>query len=261
MSKKVLAIVAHPDDIEFLMGGTMILLNRAGYECHFLTIANGSCGTTIHSKEDIVKIRREEAMASAALIDAVYHESLVNDLEIFYEKSLLSKVASIFRLVAPDILLVQPYSDYMEDHQNSARLAVTAAFARSMSNFTTDPPRAPTFQDVCVYHGQPHSNLDPTMNRVLPKMYVDITSVIEEKTQMLACHQSQAEWLDESQKMASFLEAMRAISRNTGQLSGKYEYAEGWSRHLHFGYCASDADPLADALADYIHFAASSSLP
>jgi LmbE family N-acetylglucosaminyl deacetylase len=258
MSKKVLAIVAHPDDIEFLMCGTIILLSRAGFECHFLNIANGSCGTTVHSKEDIIRIRRNEAMASAAMIDAVYHESLVDDLEIFYDKSLLARVASIFREVAPDILLVQPYSDYMEDHQNSARLAVTAAFARSMPNFMTVPPRAPVFQDVCVYHGQPHSNLDPTMDRVLPKMYVDITSVIEEKTQMLSCHNSQFAWLDESQKMTSFLGSMRTISRNTGQLSGKYDYAEGWSRHLQFGFCAPYADPLADALAEYIHFAPAS---
>lgn len=258
MNKRVLAIVAHPDDIEFLMCGTIILLKRAGFECHFLNIANGSCGTTVHSKEEIIRMRRDEAMASAAMIDAIYHESLVDDLEIFYNKSLLARVAAIFREVAPDILLVQPYSDYMEDHQNSARLGVTAAFARSMPNFATDPPKAPVVQDVCVYHGQPHSNLDPTMNRVLPKMYVDISSVIEEKTRMLARHDSQDAWLDESQKMNSFLESMRAISRNTGELSGKYEYAEGWSRHLHFGFCAPDADPLAEALADYIHFAPSS---
>jgi LmbE family N-acetylglucosaminyl deacetylase len=259
MDKKVLAVVAHPDDIEFLMCGTIILLKRAGFECHFLNIANGSCGTTTYSKEDIIRIRREEAMTSAAMIDAVYHESLVDDLDIFYNKPLLARVAATFREVAPAILLVQPYSDYMEDHQNAARLAVTAAFARSMPNFNTDPLIEPVMSDVCVYHGQPHSNLDPMMNSVLPKMYVDITNVIEQKTQMLACHKSQDAWLDESQKMTSFLESMRTISRNTGRLSGKYEYAEGWSRHLHFGFCAPDADPLADALSEYIHFAPASS--
>lgn len=253
MAKKVLAVVAHPDDIEFLMGGTIALLKKAGYECHFLTIANGSCGTIEQSKEDIIRIRRNEAIASAKLIDAVYHESIVDDLEIFYNKTLLARVAAIIRKVAPDILLVQPYSDYMEDHQNAARLAVTAAFARSMSNYVTEPPTAPVFQDVGVYHGQPHSNLDPMMQLVQPKMFVDIMSVIEDKTRMLACHKSQESWLDESQKMSSFVESMREISLNTGKLSGKFKYAEGWSRHLHFGFCAPDADPLAEALADYIH--------
>lgn len=252
MVKKVLAVVAHPDDIEFLMGGTMVLLKQAGYECHFLTIANGSCGTTIHSKEDIIRIRRKEAITSAKLIDAVYHESLCDDLEIFYNKDLLTKVAGIIREVAPEILLVQPYSDYMEDHQNSARLAVTAAFARSMPYFPTDPPIAPVFQDIAVYHGQPHSNLDPMMRIVMPKMFVDITSVIEVKARMLACHKSQEPWLNELQKMTSFVEFMREISLNTGKLSGKFKYAEGWTRHLHFGFCAHDTDPLVEALADYI---------
>ena len=42
-TKHAFAIAAHPDDIEFQMAGTLILLQRAGYEIHYMNIANGSC--------------------------------------------------------------------------------------------------------------------------------------------------------------------------------------------------------------------------
>lgn len=47
--KVAFAIGAHPDDIEFMMGGTLFLLKEAGFESHYMTVANGSCGTTTHS--------------------------------------------------------------------------------------------------------------------------------------------------------------------------------------------------------------------
>ncbi len=58
MNKRAFALAAHPDDIEFLMAGTLILLRRAGYQIHTMTIANGSCGTAHQSRAEIVHIRR-----------------------------------------------------------------------------------------------------------------------------------------------------------------------------------------------------------
>lgn len=252
MTKRAFAIAAHPDDIEFLMAGTLILLGQAGYELHYMTIANGSCGSATHSREEIIRIRRGEAQAAAAFIDATYHESLVDDIEIFYKKGLLAKVGAVMRKVAPEILLLPSPSDYMEDHQNAARLAVTAAFCRGMRNFPTQPPRDPVDQEVTVYHAQPHSHRDPLRQLVYPDLYVDISSVIEKKTDMLAHHQSQKIWLDQTQGMESYLIAIKDISSELGRMSGRFEYAEGWRRRLHFGFCAQDADPLANALARYV---------
>ncbi|MBN1427079.1 MAG: PIG-L family deacetylase [Anaerolineae bacterium] len=249
MARRVFAVAAHPDDIEFTMAGTLILLAQVGYEIHYLTITNGSVGSKVHGREEIIRIRREESRASAALLGAIYHESLVDDIEIFYEKALLLRVAAIMRTVAPEILLTQSPSDYMEDHQNAARLAVTAAFCRSMPNYITDPPVPPVDHDVTVYHGQPHSNLDPFRHPVWPDLYVDITDVFQDKLQVLACHRSQQGWLDETQGMTSVLQTMQAHARELGRMSGQFEYAEGWRRRLHLGFCPEHADPLADALS------------
>ena len=251
MPKRAFAIAAHPDDIEFQMAGTLILLQRAGYEIHYMNIANGCCGTAEHSKEEIIAIRREEAQSAAASIGAVYHESLVDDIAIFYEPKLLARVAAVVREVAPEILLVQSPQGYMEDHQNAARLAVTAAFTRGMPNFITDPPRAPVSQPVTVYHAQPHGNRDPLRHLVRPDIFVDISGVIALKRAMLAHHQSQKVWLDRTQGMDAYLDAMQDQSRELGVMSGRFTYAEGWRRRLHLGFCDAAADPLLAALPDH----------
>lgn len=249
--KRAFAIAAHPDDIEFLMAGTLIRLKQAGYEIHYMNVSSGACGTAVLPPEEIIRTRREESQAAAASIGAIYHESIAADLLIFFEQKTLAKLASVVREVAPEILLIQSPIDYMEDHQNTVRLAVTAAFSRNMKNFITDPPRDITRQEVTIYHVQPYGNRDPMRQIVMPEIFVDIKDVLEEKTRMLACHQSQKIWLDESQGMDSYLLNMKDMCHEIGELSGVYRYAEGWRRRLHYGFCSEHADPLSDALKPF----------
>ena len=116
-----------------------------------------------------------------------------------------------------------------------------------------DPPRPPVEQPVTVYHAQPHGNRTPLRQMVMPDLYVDVSSVMDQKKRMLACHQSQRAWLDESQGMGSYLAAMEGICREIGAMSGQFEVAEGWRRRLHFGFCKEDADPLVEALGEYVY--------
>lgn len=249
MSKCVFAIAAHPDDIEFVMAGTLIRLRDVGYELHYLNVANGCCGSTEHDAATTARIRREEAMAACQSIGAIFHESLVNDLEIFYEQATLVRLAAIVREVAPDIVLTHSPVDYMEDHTNTCRLAVTAAFARGMPNFPVEPPTPAISRTVTVYHAQPHGNQTPLGEPVLPSLLVDISDVMPQKTAMLACHASQKRWLDESQGLDSYLHTMQELSAEVGRISGRFAYAEGWRRHLHLGFCDAQADPLHDAIS------------
>ena len=136
---RVLAIGCHPDDIEFLMSGTMFLLKRAGYQLHLMTVANGSCGSTTTDVAQTVAVRAAEAEAAADYLGATYHESLTNDMEVVYSVELLRRLTSVVRAVRPDVILTQSPEDYMEDHMNTSRLAVSAAFARGMTNFPSIP--------------------------------------------------------------------------------------------------------------------------
>jgi LmbE family N-acetylglucosaminyl deacetylase len=248
----VLAIAAHPDDIEFLMAGTLMALGDAGYSIHYLNIANGCCGTTEYDAATIATIRRSEALSAATMIGATFHESICNDLEIFYDKPTLAKVASIIRLARPNIVLTHAPLDYMEDHTNACRLAVTAAFSRAMPNFEVDPPREVFSESLTVYHAQPYSHFDPLRRFVDPDVWVDVSDKLEQKLAMLAKHESQKKWLDQSQGLDSYLRTLRDLDAAAGRASGKFQYAEGWRRHSHLGFCGPHDDPLAEALGPRI---------
>ena len=118
------AIAAHPDDIEFYMAGTLLLLKQAGWEIHYLTLASGSCGSARFNAAKTRAIRRREAQRAAQILGAHFHPGLVDDLEILYELKTLRRLAAIVRAVQPSIVLTHSPQDYMEDHTNTCRLAV-----------------------------------------------------------------------------------------------------------------------------------------
>jgi len=246
------AVAAHPDDIEFMMAGTLILLGQAGYELHYMTVANGSCGTATVSVDEIVGTRAREAKSAAELIGAVYHPSFVNDIEVFYERELLARVGAVIRRVNPSILLVPSPQEYMEDHANTSRLVVSAAFCRNMRNFPTEPPTEPVESALVVYHALPYGLRDGLRRRIVPGYYVDITSVLGRKRDMLACHRSQKEWLDRSQGLDAYLNTMVEMSAEVGRMSGRFQYAEGWRRHSHLGFAGPGLDPLCQALGEKV---------
>ncbi|MCZ7646327.1 MAG: PIG-L family deacetylase [Planctomycetota bacterium] len=244
----VLAAVAHPDDIEFMMAGTLWRLKEAGCEVHLWNLANGSCGTAAHDRDEIVRIRRKEACDAAKLIGGTMHEPLCDDLAVFYDARLLAAAAAVVRRVDPDLVLTHSPQDYMEDHQNVCRLLVTAAFARGMRNFPTQPPAPPTGKPAAVYHALPHGLRDGLRRRVRAGQYVDIAPALSKKREMLACHRSQKEWLDKSQGMDAYLNEMEALSAEVGKQSGRFAFAEGWRRHSHLGFGPEGYDPLAEWL-------------
>jgi LmbE family N-acetylglucosaminyl deacetylase len=250
--KTAIAIAAHPDDIELMMAGTLLLLQKQGYEIHYLNLSSGSVGTTEYDYETIKRIRLKEAQEAAAILGAHFHPPICDDLEIFYDEKTLRKVAAVIREVKPAIVLTHSPVDYMEDHTNTCRLAVTAAFARGMPNFNTIPSRAAGSYDCTIYHALPHTLRDPLRRPIIPGSFVNTTSVHDVKLEALKAHQSQQNWLDVSQKLNSYLQAMEEISLKVGKMSKAFQYAEGWRRHLHFGFCGPGDDPLQELGNDYL---------
>ena len=81
---------------------------------------------------------------------------------------------------------------------------------------------------------------------------MNTTRVQQTKVEALARHQSQQKWLDISQGFDSYLQAMDRMSRELGRMSKRFKHAEGWRRHLHYGFCGPEADPLRDLGKDYL---------
>lgn len=243
-----IAIAAHPDDIEFKMCGTLLLLRRAGWDIHCFNLATGNGGSTLYDSARTTEIRAEEARDAARLIGATWHPPITDDMDIIYGSGLLRKVAAVIREVRPTIVLTHPLQDYMEDHMETARLAVSAAFTHTIANYVTDPPLPSYPDDIAVYHCMPHGACDPIRRPVIPSAWVDTTSVHRQSMKALACHRSQREWLDATQGMDDYLQSMEDHARHMGRLSGAFDLAEGWWRHQHDGFSRQDTDPLADAL-------------
>jgi LmbE family N-acetylglucosaminyl deacetylase len=251
MAPTVFAIHCHPDDIEFTTAGTLLLLKKAGCTLHYMNLSSGSLGSVDLSPQETKEIRKEESKKAAAFLGAEYHQSILEDLEVFYTADNVRKLLAIVREVKPDIILTASPQDYMEDHMNAGRLAVGAGFARGIPHMESIPPRESTTQDVVLYHTMPHGLRDMLRNPIIPDFAVDITSVIDEKEKMLAFHESQKKWLDVTQGFDSYLQTMRQMNRQLGQFLGGMEYAEGWRRHLHYGFSAQERDPLKELLKDY----------
>lgn len=252
MSKVAFAVAAHPDDIEFMMAGTLLMLGRAGYEMHIMNVCNGSCGTASEDRDAIVARRTEEARESARSMNAHFHDPLVDDLGLFYEPGVISQLGAVVREVKPTVMLVPSPEDYMEDHTNACRVAVTAAFVRGMRNFVTIPATPVYEGEVTLYHALPWGLHDGMRRPIHAETFVDIEPVLAEKRAALACHKSQKEWLDVSQGLDSYLITMADMSERVGRQSGQFQYAEGWRRHLHLGFCAEKADPITSDLKDFV---------
>jgi LmbE family N-acetylglucosaminyl deacetylase len=243
-----LAIAAHPDDIEFVMAGTLLHLREAGWEIHYCNLSNGNLGSTVMTMERTAAVRRKEAQAAARLLGAKWHPPLCQDMGIFYTDANLRRLCAMVRAVKPSVVLTHALEDYMEDHMATARLAVSATFARGIPNYRSRPARPAVLQPCTVYHAMPHGLRTQMRALVQPECFIDTTSVHSIKREALACHASQQEWLDRTQGMNSHVETMEAFSRALGKQSRKFQHAEGWSRHLHHGFGGAEDDPIRDAL-------------
>ncbi len=242
----VLAVGCHPDDIEFMMGGTLLVLQDLGAEIHYMNVADGCCGTLEYGREEIIEIREQEARQAAQYLGAAWYPSIEHDLEVVYSLELVRKVAAVVRTAAPDIMLVPALQDYMEDHMNTARIAVTAAFTRGMPNFLTDPETDVITRDIALYHALPYGLHDGLGNKAAAHFYADISEVIDRKETLLAFHRSQRNWLDDSQHLDSYLQTMRSMSAQAGRDSKAFVFAEGWVRHNPLGYSEADFRPLEE---------------
>jgi len=242
-----LAVGGHPDDIEFMMAGTLLLLAEAGARIHMWPMTDGSLGSSGPDRVATAATRLDEACASARLAGAVFHGPIARDMELEYSVDLVSRAAAVIRRAAPHILLLPAPDDYHPDHRNASSIAVAGAFAARLGAFDSRPPAPQVEGEMTLYHAMPFGLRDEMRKRVAADLYVDVEGEMEHKRMMLAEHRSQREWLLASQG-SDYLAAMEEMCLVAGRDSGCFEYAEGWRHHLNLGFSNSDDDPLADLL-------------
>ncbi len=235
---RVLALLAHPDDAEFMCAGTLIRLAVAGWEVHIATAAPGDCGTMTENRWDISARRTTEAAAAAALIGATYHCLDERDGLIVYDKPTLQKSIELFRRVAPRLVFTHTSQDYMMDHVMVSHLARAASFIYGTPNISELPLR----EGSCVphlYYCDAMEGIDPLGNPIQPSVWVDIAQQLEKKAEMLACHKSQREWLRAHHGTDEYIDAMRRHAALRGREAG-VAAAEAFVQHVGHAYPTND---------------------
>src|SRR2546428_11048654 len=125
-----IAIAAHPDDIEFQMAGTLLLLKKAGCETHYLNLSTGNLGSVEFSAAKTRAVRRQEAQEAARILGAKWHPPMCDDLEILYELKTLRRLAAGIPEGRPTIVLTHPPQGYMEEPTKTFRPPGTPPVAR-----------------------------------------------------------------------------------------------------------------------------------
>ena len=248
--KRVLAFGCHPDDVEFGIAGTLALLADYGYEIHIATMTGGEVGSPDLQSQQIRKIRLREAENAASVIKGYYHYAGGKDCEVEYNSEYRKKTVRIMREVAPEIVITNPPSDYMIDHEETSRLVRNAAFIASVPLYDCGIPTKPMDKVPYLYYCNA-IGLKDIYGRSLPLQFaIDITSVMDRKEQMLSCHESQKKWLQYINGWDIYTENMKESSRKEGDLIG-CSYGESFIQHL--GLPHPQDNILKNILSDYYH--------
>ncbi|MDQ3711259.1 MAG: PIG-L family deacetylase [Acidobacteriota bacterium] len=242
-NKRVLAVGAHPDDVEIMCSGTLFALRRLGYEIHVVSLTLGDCGSIEHSAEEISKIRHCEAQRACEMLGASYYHAGFSDLCIFNDDESNRRITALLRKINPWIVITHSPQDYMSDHEMTSLLVRNACFYASIPNYKTKDLTSATHTSVIpyLYYAQPIENIDIFGKQITPQFYVNVSALIEQKIKMLSCHESQRNWLRAHNGMDEYIESMRrwnaSLAERAAQISGKSAtFAEAFRQHLGHAY-------------------------
>lgn len=250
--RRLLVMMAHPDDAEILTGGTLFHLKDLGWELGIATMTAGDCGSATMGREEISRVRRAEAQAAADYLGAWYACVGLMDVEVIFNAENLRRVAESMRRFDPDVVITHSPVDYMLDHEEASRLVRGAAFALAVPNYETrqDMPAPCRRATPALYYADAIEGRDAMGSRIYPQFYVDIGVTLARKKEMLSRHASQREWLRSHHGIDEYLERMTAWAAAYGAECG-FAHAEGLRQHL--GHAYPHQPLLQDALRGLIH--------
>lgn len=236
-TKHVLAVMAHPDDIEFQCAGTLALLHKKGYKIHLTSMTAGDCGSAEHNPDEISAIRVRENTRSAAVINATYDCMGCRDLFVVYDRSTIQRMVELIRKYDPYIVITHSPQCYMIDHEETAKIVRGACFGGSIPNFFTEAidPQPRSSGVPYLYYADAMEHKNQFGERIVPHFYINITGAMPTKEKMLKCHASQREWLMKHHHLDEYIRKMKELSAARGSEVG-VKYAECYRQHLGHGY-------------------------
>lgn len=216
----VLAIAAHPDDVELSVGGTLLKLADAGYKTGILDLTRGEAGT-----RGTPEIRADEALAAAEILGVSIRENLdLGDSHIWVNEDSRVQVVRALRRFRPRIVFTQFWDDAHPDHAHTSQLVREAAHISGLAKYDGDFGLERWRPNAVAYF------LFPRI--IAPSFLVDISAQSERKWKAIQAHASQFHNPNSNEPNSrvstpQFLREMEARDRYFGALIGT-EYAEAF---------------------------------
>ena len=175
----ILAVFAHPDDLELCVGGTMLRMKALGYRTAALDVTRGEMGT-----RGTVEGRAEEAIAAAKILRLDMRENLgLPDGHVSVDDPSRTAMVRVFRRLKPKVVLTHQLDDPHPDHDHIARLVREAARLASLRNYDGE-----TGPDVIPVPKVAHNTFS---RAVIPSFIVDVSDFLAEKMAAIRAHMSQ----------------------------------------------------------------------
>lgn len=244
----ILSIHAHPDDTEVFCSGALALLQKAGWRIVVVTLSGGGMGGVGEGEQRTISTRKQEAKAAADLIGGEYVCLSGRDGFMYDTMELRLETLEVIRREKPEIVLTHLPFDYHSDHRVTSNVVEIACMMTTLAN----APSAmdPLERTPLLYHTAPMRMLDH-LGRTPPppNFYVDITSVMDVKVDMLSRHKTQQELMRVMHGMEDFFAEMKEFARSCGREVG-VEYAEAYWQHGGGGF--DTTNELQKALGEFV---------
>ena len=180
MKLDVLVVAAHPDDAEISVGGTMLLLARAGRKVGIVDLSRGELGT----RGSAADRARETEAANRLLGLAVRHNLELPDGRLEATIEARERLASIVRAHEPEVLLAHHVEDLHPDHRAAGEIARSAWYLSGLARLGDPSAARPARRPKRLYHFMGHVPFEPTF-------VVDIDPVFEAKRELVRCYATQ----------------------------------------------------------------------
>ena len=227
----ILALGAHPDDVEFLCAGTLFKYKQQGHKIFIALTTSGNQGSNEYdSREEIAAIREAEQLEAAKLLDAEVRFLRFDDEGLLNTPESRRAVINAIRWANPDVIFTNYPQDPSTDHGTTGRIVSEVILSLPGKNIPAD--EMPCMKKVSVFFWDVPAGID-----FLPEVYVDISDVMDLKLEALSKHESQINWMAVFSD-DNFLEYCQTLNRLRGIQAG-CKYAEGFRAYRIHGYMPS----------------------
>lgn len=173
----VLAIAAHPDDVEITCAGLLIHMADLGYRTGVLDLTRGELGT-----RGSAEIRSREAEVAAQIMGLTLRENAgLPDSRLMLDDVSRAAVAACIRRLCPTLVILPSDGQRHPDHNAASAIGYAGIFAAGLSKF---PVEGAAHRPAQVLYAVAEERQEPSF-------YVDITAQMERKLRAVAAYRSQ----------------------------------------------------------------------